>query len=370
MFGSDHYVPLMKGKPGEYSALREASKDVRANFTPLVELPPVPSKAETVVGHVATQAQAILHSCAQGGRLFLDTGRLPVQAEMDNGRHPLPWIATRVESSGIEVVPVLNGLDNLRSESAVLTVNEQQGTGACLRLRDRDLFAEPDDLQLRMEECLRRLNVDPSGVDLIIDQGEIVSGTEGRVARAAASLLAELPYSTDWRSLTLAGTAFPNALGELGKEDAAELPRSEWEVWLNIQARRQLSRMPTYGDYATSPVDFPPEVDGPMTVPVSIRYTAADYYLIRKDGAWTSEGGEAAERLAQWLVTREEYSGAEFCWGDKQINLISRGAKQSRGRRQRSTGGASEWRGYGASHHIAFVTNELKEFRIASPAAS
>jgi hypothetical protein len=361
-------VPLLKAKPGEFAALREVPRALRSSFSPLVELLPVPSKAESVVRHVVKQADSILHSWASGGRLFLDGGRFPRGATMDNGKHPLMWIATRVQDSGIEIVPVLGGLSDPQSETAVGTVIAAYKSGVCIRLRDHDLRAEPDQLQANLEAVLSRLNLNPAEVDIIIDQGEIVPGTEGRVSRAAVALLMEFPYTVEWRTLTLCGTAFPNALGELGKEDAAELPRAEWDVWTNVQRRRQLPRIPTYGDYATSPVDFPPEIDGPMTVPVSIRYTTADYYLIRKDGAWTSEGGEAAERLAQWLVARQEYSGPDFSWGDKQIDLIARGAKRAKARNQRSTGGASEWRGYGASHHIAFVTEELRALSSANPA--
>lgn len=47
MFGHAHYVPVLKGRDGEYGALQSLSRGVRDALTPLLELPPIPWDFET-----------------------------------------------------------------------------------------------------------------------------------------------------------------------------------------------------------------------------------------------------------------------------------------------------------------------------------
>ena len=42
MFDHRHYVPILKGKMGEYTALAELRDEQKDSLTPLIEVPPVP----------------------------------------------------------------------------------------------------------------------------------------------------------------------------------------------------------------------------------------------------------------------------------------------------------------------------------------
>jgi hypothetical protein len=41
MFDHKHYVPILKGREGEYAALQTLSPEVKSALTPLVEIPPI-----------------------------------------------------------------------------------------------------------------------------------------------------------------------------------------------------------------------------------------------------------------------------------------------------------------------------------------
>jgi len=60
MFSHNHYVPILKGRDGEYGALQTLASNVRVALTPLLELPPIPwdyeeeAPAKTIDQHLRT----------------------------------------------------------------------------------------------------------------------------------------------------------------------------------------------------------------------------------------------------------------------------------------------------------------------------
>lgn len=59
-----HYVPIVKGKAGEYSALQDLAPAVKQAVTPLIEIPVVPwdfeneEPAKTLDAHLARSSEA------------------------------------------------------------------------------------------------------------------------------------------------------------------------------------------------------------------------------------------------------------------------------------------------------------------------
>ncbi len=66
MFDHRHYVPILKGKEGEYLSLRDLDLTVRIAFTPLIEVPQIPwdhqteSPAKTVDEHLRNVATRVV----------------------------------------------------------------------------------------------------------------------------------------------------------------------------------------------------------------------------------------------------------------------------------------------------------------------
>ena len=46
-FGYDHYVPVLKGKLGEFKALFELENGIKDKIMPLIEIPPIPLNYDT-----------------------------------------------------------------------------------------------------------------------------------------------------------------------------------------------------------------------------------------------------------------------------------------------------------------------------------
>src|SRR5712692_9860762 len=91
----------------------------------------------------------------------------------------------------------------------------------------------------------------------------------------ATQFLRAVPKPTQWRTLTLIGSAFPKSMGLIDRESHDLVDRTEWLVWRDdLYARRQsLQRMPTFGDCAIQhPVGverFDPRI---MKASAAVRY--------------------------------------------------------------------------------------------------
>jgi hypothetical protein len=361
MFDHHHYVPVLRGRQGEYGALEQAAEPVRSTMTPLLEIPPIPwdfeqeAPAKSVEAHVAGIGERIARSWGAERRIFLDAGLLASE-DLIEGRHPLAIVLTEARQLDLACLPVAGLARGADYERAVAEAISADGRGACLRLESEDL-EEPDDLPEALRTALEALGLAAEEVDLILDLGPIFA--EQRWTAATARLiLAAVPDPEIWRSLTLLASSFPLDLSALEGDSIGLLPRAEWTIWRALYARRErLARMPSFGDYAISH-PAPREVD-PRLIQrsASIRYTTDEEFLIVKGRSIRLHGPEQHYDLSARLLARPEFHGEDFSWGDSYI--------AARARREPGPGNGSTWRKAGTSQHLAFLTSQIASLRDA-----
>jgi hypothetical protein len=323
--------------------------------------PPVPWDFETekpakaTLEHVASLPGAVAGSWGGNRRFFLDAGLLSDEDEID-GQHPLSTVLERCGQQGLLAVPVF-GLG--RGDSyfeAVGRAVTHDSHGACLRIGADDL-EDADELSPAIIDALASLALQPQEVDLLIDLGPILP-QQGWTGAAIRLLVSSIPHLGDWRSFTLAASAFPVDLSGVKGESVATLPRTEWAVWRGLHARRErLARLPTFADYGISnPVQR--EVD-PRIIQMSaaIRYTLDEEFLIIKGRSVRLRGFDQYYELAASLASRQDFRGKDFSWGDAYIAECAA--------RTKGPGNAPVWRRVGNSQHMAFVTNQLASLRDA-----
>lgn len=94
-----------------------------------------------------------------------------------------------------------------------------------------------------------------------------------------------------------------------------------------------------------------------MNPSASVKYTIDDGWLIiRGQGTRTPGTGGFSQFLAHaaLLVSRPEYCGANFSWGDEMISDIAAGTQGS--------GNLETWVRIGVNHHIEFVVDRLASY--------
>ena len=144
MFDHKHYVPILKGRQGEYGALETLNLRVKNSLMPLIEIPPIPwdwtedQPLKTIDGHLVKIATNFKKSIGVGRPFFIDLLWIPESERMEEGSLPLDWIfrvSREQELLPIPVVNLLRGDDFLRAAEAIL---KEDGRGVCLRIQRED----------------------------------------------------------------------------------------------------------------------------------------------------------------------------------------------------------------------------------------
>jgi hypothetical protein len=170
-------------------------------------------------------------------------------------------------------------------------------------------------------------------------------------AIASAAVINSLPAIKDWRTLTLAGSAFPVNLSQFTAHVPEITPRTEWRVWTQVVSNPDLVRLPAFGDYAVQhpePSEINPKL---MKMSAQLRYARQDDWLIFKGRNVRDYGHDQFTKICEGLAKMPDFRGAAFSWGDKYIADCAAGTD--------GPGNATTWRKVATSHHLAVVSAQL-----------
>ncbi len=357
------YVPMLKGKEGEFAALEALEDDVRNHLMPLIEVPSVPydyandRPTKSLEEHISGVADRV-RRCWPTGPLFLDLPWFGGDEQLSGGRVAYEAVLTDCERQGVQAVPVVSRTSSTEALAAIERYSRKSGLGGCIRLLVED-FEEEVDIDEEVDRLLGGFGaIDIGSIDLILDLEDL--GPEaGRAVLVARSVFSMIPKSDEWRRIILAASSFPEDLSEVDAATFTTLPRREWELWTTLQ--RRPARLPRrdliFGDYGIAhplPKELDPRI---MRMSASIRYTTADNWLVVKGRNVRQYGFDQYFDLCRALIARPEYCGSEFSWGD---NYIAECAAENQG-----PGNATTWRKVGTNHHLTLVARALASSDLA-----
>jgi hypothetical protein len=357
------YVPILKGKEGEYAALEALSADIKGMLMPLIEIPAIPydyaneRPAKSLDDHIADIPEKLKRSCA-GMTFYLDLPWFGEDEKLGNGQTGLEFILARSAALGVNAVPVVSRESTPAYLAAARGHSVSARCGACIRLLVED-FEEEVDLDAEVERLLvSATSGDIGSTDLIIDL-EDLGANAGRAALIARSVFSMIPKKDKWRRMILAAASFPEDLSDVSAATIVTLPRYEWDLWKTLQ--RKPAALPRrdliFGDYTmTHPVakTLDPRT---MRMSANIRYTKQDEWLVIKGRNVRQYGFSQYFDLCRLLVERREYSGRTYSWGD---GYIADCAEATQG-----PGNATTWRKVGVNHHITLVARGLANLAAA-----
>jgi hypothetical protein len=188
---------------------------------------------------------------------------------------------------------------------------------------------------------------------MIIDLIDSNFSEVGNFADALADAMEIFPHIEQWRSLTVAGTAFP--LSRVIKEGVFYFPRNDWKFYIALTYRlkeRGFIRTINFGDYSIVNPDyfeFNPKV---MKSSANIRYTLDDKWLVVKGKALkkSADYGQYTQ-MARVIIESDDYMGEEFSMGDLHLSKV---VKEEEG-----PGAPSVWNWVGNNHHFEKVLTDI-----------
>lgn len=345
------YVPILKGKEGEFAALETLRENVRDSIMPVIEIPSVPydyaneRPSKSVDDHIGSVAER-LRRCWGDRPVYVD---VPWVEDNEDGATPLDVALRRCQIGGLRVYPIISRRSSPGAVEAAARYVQATRLGMCVRL-----FVEDFEEDVDLDADTTRLLASCGGniCDLILDLADI-SNSSSPAQLIARSMFQMMPARERWRRVILAAASFPIDLSDVDAATATTIPRREWQLWQTLQ--RRPTGLPQqgviFGDYAIShpvPRELDPRI---MVMSASIRYTTDNDWLVVKGRNVRQYGFEQYFDLCRSLTDRPQYRGANFSWGDEYIAKCAT--------RELGPGNATTWRKVGTNHHISVVVQAL-----------
>lgn len=341
------YVPVLKGRQGEFAALRKIDTPTRNSIKPLLELVPGPTDEAKDVRSIIDKTVKNLAIWASNS-LFLDAALLPSDVVVRDGMGPLGAAVLKAWGDNILATPVVRLNDEEQVLSDVTRTHGETESGAAVRLNVEDMDEDVEDIDEAIGMLLRRVTLGKPAMDLILDVGVVNGDLAVRAgSRLVADVLRGLTGVEDWRQVIVTAGAFPADLSSIQPWVIGEPHRFDAGLWDHLRSRRRLVRYPLYGDYA---VAHPIFSNGPaFPAAPQLRYTLADRWLVLKGRRNDPQGHEQFFEVCDAIAGHPDFAGAALGYADARI------AKS----RIYGPGNASTWREIATVHHLDYVVQRL-----------
>lgn len=338
------YVPVLKAKPGEYKAMRNAGPSVVSDTRVIFEVVPTHGEDRDVSDFV----NGVAPGWPLGAVVTVDTGSLdqtlPINGTADRA---VLWTSQRLRARNVAAKPVMRQDDPFVVLSEVAAAAAIHGQGACLRLGSEESDPEPDDADALVPDALETVGLGVDEIDLVIDLWSVASQREVQRAVPVAIRMLAWAAQLPWRSVSVVSGAFPASISNLPTGGPTPIQRHDADLYDAILAAGP-DTVPDYGDFGVAHPGMPTSVPrGPLP---NLRYTSDREWQVDREQR-ILPGNQSFFTICQRVVASPYWPGPTYSWGDHEINRCAN-----------STGGAgtaTEWRAFGTSHHLAHVVDRL-----------
>jgi hypothetical protein len=339
---TDSYVPVLRWKGAERTALQRLTADVRSSVVPIIEFVPQDFAADVKEGSLRKLAKSLINSCGWNYSFIVDASLL--------GDGVAASCIAAVCNEAMRYNPAIGIVTGVNKSAQY-----QEEVSNILSRSSADLVLRVSSVEFRqagitaiIDEVLARLGTHRDTTHLLLDFGYIdASGMD------YIPWLRNLPTLTDWRSVTVLAGTFPKDLGQLAANEEHLLERGEWPSWCELA--EAVGVPVAFGDYTIQHPYFKDNEGKGFNFSASIRYTVPRGYLVFRGEGVRNDGSPGYQQYlaeAQLLSERPEFCGGPFSWGDGFI------AEKSHERVK--TGGPKEWLSAGINHHITFTVREIQ----------
>ncbi len=341
------YMPLLKARQGELFALADLQLATRRGVLPLLDV--VPSDAadpESVKDSCRKTVERLAKAWTDP--VLLDGGLLDLTLDLGGARGPVFELAEHARAAGLQAIPVLRVSDGVLARTDAAAACATDGRGLGIRLEGDDLYEEdPDDLVESVADVLEQVGVNRGEADLVLDVGVVDGEVDAkRAARVVLPILRGLPALEDYRSVTVAGGAFPKDLSGFAPWSLGRRARFDAVLYDRIVSRK-LPRTPDFGDYAvTHPIL---QTGAAFAPPPQLRYTVEAEWLVLKGSRNDERGHAQFFDICEQVRELPEFAGPALGNADARI-----ADPRSYGK-----GNGSTWRQVATTHHLDLVVRRL-----------
>ncbi|WP_255351570.1 beta family protein [Pantoea sp. NGS-ED-1003] len=197
------YVPILKAKPGEFSALDNLKPIYSQKITPFFEIPKLTKKVSEAaylrgstqpkIDYLNKVCQDIIASC-KSSSLFFDQFEWKPNVYTETGEHVYSYVFRKLSSSGLKIYPVI-GLDrwgDIDYQNALRNLSASTDTLFCLRIDSEtieDAYDEEHFIE-SIENVMDELHLSSEQIIILFDFGDVTK-------KSIVSLLADMHHLLD-----------------------------------------------------------------------------------------------------------------------------------------------------------------------------
>jgi hypothetical protein len=348
------YVPVIKSKRGEFTAVRMLRDDVKSSIRPFLDILP-PSrfapKPKTLAEHLSSVAEHA--ATAWSGALWVDT--FEVGPMVAHGKQvAIEFVCRDMQTRALTPIPVTGFGREATHDLAVKRLLSESASGACLRLEVEDLLL-PARLPTLLDLKLKFLGLDAPNIDLLLDLRYLDATPTATRVHVLVRALQGIPSVEAWRSIIFAGSSMPNSLeGVCARGSHGYLVRREQEIWQALQ-QSTVKRLPTFGDYTTVPplyADMDTRTIAKHLGP-NVKYTLDKRWYVSRGQSFQKSGSGQYFGIAKNIVSLPDFRGPAASEGD--LYIAQRGTANSSAK----CGNPEQWITASVNSHISWQTRSL-----------
>ena len=362
MSDNTYYIPILRWKAAEYSALKEIHPDDKKNIRPLIEfiMPQLTNtdmeknkgKDTTDIARdkftekLPSNLEKIAECCGQN-MLFIDTQLIDGKIRFESLKKIIDFGKKRglFLSPVIYIMPITSSESDMEVRKYAATYAKESGNGLCIRITKSHL--EEDTMTQNLQKFIVDNKLDPKNIDIIIDL-KLIESENITINKEKIHSISEMH---PWRTFAVASGAFPKDLTKFEKHDDHPVKRYDYLLWKNLS--KDMNRNLSFSDYTIQHPEYIKPIPG-ANPSASVRYTLEDKWLIKRgEGLRNKEGAGHRQYLAhaQVLTKQDVFKGKNFSAGDAYIAEIAHQNKKP--------GNPKTWLQAGINHHITLTARQI-----------
>lgn len=357
MFTSKHYVPILKWKRAEQSALKVIEDKHKKYITPLLQfVMPKYKPGEQLINIVARFEELAPEIPGKAieiwgkSPIFIDVSLLfttPLKAKALN------VISQGGHSLGGVFIPTVHLNDEKAIKDAAYSLAKKNKCGLCLRLICSD-FVDLTKLNQEIANFLSIGGLEEKDIDLLVDIKETKENSDKCFKYLV--LAQSLPNLLKWRTFSFASGSFPEDLSACKLDEENLIPRIDWRSWKEYVTGKTIKRKPAFADYTIQHPIYK-EASQFYHPTTSIKYTLEDEWLVMKGKKHRFEMYLANAKL---LSGDKRFCGENFSYGDQYVALKARHHDvYAKNKKLGGTGSVETWIAAGVNHHLVLVANQV-----------
>lgn len=348
------YLPILKAKAGEFTALSKLNFSIKSWVFPTFEITQTEydnetnSTATTLEAHLVKLTKKI-SKCWPYDHSFVDVDL--IKDEVVGGQTPFEFIYDLLAKDSVIPIPMarlnmpvrlLTGLSNIRQKYSIKSIG--------IRVTIEDI--DSPEFESDLESLLISLSINASECHMIFDLMDSDFSETENFSDGIVGIIERFPLRDGWKSFTLAGGAFP-VTSKL-KEGEQKIDRGDWKLYQAVVTKLgaigiQISI--NFGDYSiVAPGHFAYDPIR-MQTSANIRYTHNSTWLVIKGKSLKTTGFNQYFGISQSIKNSDCFFGQHYSEGDGHLFKCSTG--------NTGTGNPQVWKWVGNNHHITKVVNDL-----------